>query len=71
LALEAGIPQEIVTRGRCSTWRNRIECVKFCKRRSWIYRLSGFAKVGFLVLSEVVYVEVTMSFEPVFVGFDG
>jgi hypothetical protein len=33
--------------------------------------LCGFAKVGFLVLSEVVHVEVAVGFEPVFVGLDG
>ena len=33
--------------------------------------LGGFAKVGFLVLPEVVHVEVTVGFEPVLVGFDG
>jgi hypothetical protein len=32
--------------------------------------LGGFAEVGFLVLPEVVHVEVTVGFEPVFMGFD-
>ena len=33
--------------------------------------LCGLAKVGFLVLPEVVHVEVAVGFEPVFVGLDG
>jgi hypothetical protein len=33
--------------------------------------LCGLAEVGFLVLLEIVHVEVAVGFEPVFVGFDG
>ncbi len=33
--------------------------------------LGGFAEVGFLVLPEVVHIEVTVGFEPVLVGLDG
>ena len=32
--------------------------------------LCGFAEAGFLVLPEVVHVEVAVGFEPVLVGFD-
>ena len=51
---------------------HRIECVKFCKWRSWVsWGLGGFSEVSFLVLPEVVHVEVAVGFEPVFVGLDG
>ncbi len=33
--------------------------------------LSGFAEVGFLVLPEIVHVNVAVGFEPILVGFDG
>ena len=33
--------------------------------------LCGIAEVGFLVLPEVIHVEVAVGFEPVLVGFDG
>ena len=46
-------------------------CVKFCKGRSWDWAGScGLAQLGFLVLLEIVHVEVAVGFEPVLVGFD-
>jgi hypothetical protein len=33
--------------------------------------LSGLAELSFLVLLEVVHVEIAVGFEPVLVGFDG
>ena len=56
----------------CSQPERVIECVKFCKKAVMgLLGLGGFAEVGFLVLPEVVHVEVAVGFEPVFVGFDG
>jgi hypothetical protein len=50
---------------------NRVLCVKFCKRQSCGLVLCGLAEVGFLVLLEIVHVEVTVGLEPVLVSFDG
>jgi hypothetical protein len=33
--------------------------------------LGGLAEVDFLVLLEVVHIEVAVGLEPIFVGFDG
>ncbi len=33
--------------------------------------LCGLTEMGFLVLSKIGHVEVTVGFEPVFVGLDG
>ena len=46
-------------------------CVKFSNGGHGLAGLSSLAEVGFLVLPEVVHVEVAMGFEPVFVGLDG
>src|SRR5208337_2538059 len=51
--------------------RRRIECVSSAKVGHGLAGLGGFAEVGFLVLPEVVHIEVTVGFEPVLVGFDG
>jgi hypothetical protein len=51
-----------------SVW---VLCVKFSNGGHGLAGLSSLAEVGFLVLPEVVHVEVAMGFEPVFVGLDG
>ena len=50
---------------------NGVLCVKFCKRRSFVLVLGGLAELGFLVVFEIVHVEVAVGLEPVFMGFDG
>jgi hypothetical protein len=49
----------------------RVLCVKFSKRRSFGLGLGGLAELGFLVLPEIVHVEVAMGLEPVLLGLDG
>jgi hypothetical protein len=46
-------------------------CVKFCKGGHVGVGLGGLAQLGFLVLLEIVHVEVSMGFEPVLVRLDG
>ena len=46
-------------------------CVKFCKGGHGYLGLCGLAEDGFLMLSEIVHVEVAVGFEPVFMGLDG
>jgi uncharacterized membrane protein YkgB len=48
-----------------------IVCVKFSKWRSFGLGLGGLAELGFLVLFEIVHVEVSVGFEPVLMSFDG
>jgi N-terminal domain of anti-restriction factor ArdC len=62
-ALEAGV----------APWRRpwEIVCVKFSKWRSFGLGLGGLAELGFLVLFEIVHVEVSVGFEPVLMSFDG
>ena len=47
-----------------------IVCVKFCNggQMGW---LGGLAELGFLMLLEIVHVEVSVGLEPVLVRLDG
>ena len=51
--------------------RAAVLCVKFCKGGHGYLGLCGLAEDGFLMLSEIVHVEVAVGFEPVFMGLDG
>ena len=48
----------------------QIVCVKFCKNAVMAAGLSGF-QLCFLVLLEVIHIEISVSLEPVLVGLDG
>ena len=54
-------------------WRisGQIVCVKFCKKAVTWLGLSSFSELYFLVLLEVIHVEVSVCLKPVLVGFDG
>ncbi len=67
LPLQSGSGPPVSRRAALS----RIVCVKFCKWRSFRVGLGGLAELGFLMLLEIVHVEVSVGIEPVLVGFDG
>ena len=46
-------------------------CVKFCKGGHGWLESCGLAELNFLVLFEIVHIEIAVGFEPVLVGFDG
>ena len=46
-------------------------CVKFCKGGHGWLESCGLAELNFLVLFEIVHIEVAVGFEPVLVGLDG
>jgi hypothetical protein len=46
-------------------------CVKFCKGGHGWLESCGLAELDFLVLFEIVHIEIAMGFEPVLVGLDG
>ena len=46
-------------------------CVKFCKGGHGWVESCGLAELNFLVLFEIVHIEVAVGFEPVLVGLDG
>ena len=48
-----------------------IVCVKFCKNAVMAAGLSGLTQLCFLVLLEVIHIEISVSLEPVLVGLDG
>ena len=67
----------IVARVR-SNWRSsrrspflKVLCVKFCKGGHGSLESCGLAELDFLVLFEIVHIEIAVGFEPVLVGFDG
>jgi hypothetical protein len=49
----------------------RVLCVKFCKGGHGWLESCGLAELNFLVLFEIVHIEIAMGFEPVLVGLDG
>jgi hypothetical protein len=49
----------------------RVLCVKFCKGGHGWLESCGLAELDFLVLFEIVHIEIAVGFEPVLVGFDG
>jgi hypothetical protein len=60
---------------RARLWLDRLIADRFCASSSakgghGLAGLCGLAEVGFLVLPEVVHIEVAMGFEPILVGFD-
>ena len=62
----AGLGRQVRRRGR-----DRVCASSSAKAvMGWLVSC-GLAEVGLFVLSEVVHVEVAVSFEPVFVGLDG
>ena len=46
-------------------------CVKFCKGGHGWLGSCGLAELNFLVLFEIVHIEIAVGFEPVLVGLDG
>jgi hypothetical protein len=48
-----------------------IVCVKFCKGGHCWLESCGLAELNFLVLSEIVHIEIAVGCEPVLVSFDG
>ena len=46
-------------------------CVKFCKGGHGWLESCGLAELDFLVLFEIVDIEIAVGFEPVLVGLDG
>ena len=46
-------------------------CVKFCKGGHGWLESCGLAELNFLVLFEIVHIEIAVGFEPVLVGLDG
>jgi hypothetical protein len=62
--------------GKAGSWyydiaRGRVLCVKFCKGGHGWLESCGLAELDFLVLFEIVHIEIAVGFEPVLVGFDG
>ena len=51
--------------------REGVLCVKFCKGGHGWLESCGLAELNFLVLFEIVHIEVAVGFEPVLVGLDG
>jgi hypothetical protein len=49
----------------------KVLCVKFCKGGHGWLESCGLAELDFLVLFEIVHIEIAVGFEPVLVGFDG
>jgi hypothetical protein len=49
----------------------RVLCVKFCKGGHGWLESCGLAELNFLVLFEIVHIEIAVGFEPVLVGLDG
>jgi hypothetical protein len=54
--------------GKCGT---QVLCVKFCKGGHGWLESCGLAELNFLVLFEIVHIEIAVGFEPVLVGLDG
>jgi len=50
---------------------NPLLCVKFCKGGDGWLESCGLAELDFLVLFEIVHIEIAVGFEPVLVGLDG
>ena len=50
---------------------NRVLSVKFCKGGHGWLESCGLAELNFLVLFEIVHIEIAVGFEPVLVGLDG
>ena len=50
---------------------NEVLCVKFCKGGHGWLESCGLAELHFLVLFEIVHIEIAVGFESVLVGFDG
>ena len=50
---------------------NLVLCVKFCKGGHGWLESCGLAELDFLVLFEIVHIEIAVGFEPVLVGLDG
>ena len=50
---------------------NWVLCVKFCKGGHGWLESCGLAELNFLVLFEIVHIEIAVGFEPVLVGLDG
>jgi hypothetical protein len=46
-------------------------CVKFCKGGHGWLESCGLAELNFLVLFEIVHIEIAVGFEPILVGLDG
>ena len=53
------------------TEAREVLCVKFCKGGHGWLESCGLAELNFLVLFEIVHIEVAVGFEPVLVGLDG
>ena len=53
------------------TTHTAVLCVKFCKGGHGWLESCGLAELDFLVLFEIVHIEIAVGFEPVLVGFDG
>jgi hypothetical protein len=49
----------------------RVLCVKFCKGGHGWLESCGLAELDFLVLLEIVHIEIAVGLEPVLVGLDG
>jgi hypothetical protein len=62
---EAGLLQ------RRSSFERKVLCVKFCKGGHGWLESCGLAELNFLVLFEIVHIEIAVGFEPVLVGLDG
>ena len=52
-------------------FRPPVLCVKFCKGGHGWLESCGLAELNFLVLFEIVHIEIAVGFEPVLVGLDG
>ena len=57
--------------GLTAEWFLLVLCVKFCKGGHGWLESCGLAELNFLVLFEIVHIEVAVGFEPVLVGLDG
>ena len=57
--------------GSTYTRKARVLCVKFCKGGHGWLESCGLAELNFLVLFEIVHIEIAVGFEPVLVRLDG
>jgi hypothetical protein len=48
-----------------------VVCIKFCKGGHGWLESCGLAELNFLVLFEIVHIEIAVGCEPVLVGLDG
>ena len=71
LGEDAPVTLQVATPPAPEAGSSKVLCVKFCKGGHGSLESCGLAELDFLVLFEIVHIEIAVGFEPVLVGFDG